>query len=321
MRKLIIVLCFLLTALSGVSAGPLRPADIDAKAVWYGHVDMEAVMEQPLIKKAIEKITARKHKNNLLHQVYQKIGLRVMQECCSATMYATQYEGEFGVVLMKFKNDMPKDGMHALFVRKFPKHKEVEFGGRKLYTWSMRCGRKRMRLSGCFVDNRQILVGINLRHVKNALRVLDGKRKAMASDNPLLKGLTPGTLFASRAIDVPAGYQYATYCPVLRHCSEAFVRWTSLGDTIRGRYEFQTASKEKAELYMRAIEGMKAMFTLRFGELDKVMPLLEDFSNVQVGRSVILTWDGNPDQLKAAYNQIRQQRKIRRKIRKEHNKK
>ncbi len=323
MRKLIIVLFFLLLNVPSAFAGPLRPADIDARAVWYGHLDMETLMQQPLISDALNKSAARKsQKKPFFGQIYQTIGMSLMNEFLSATMYATQYEGKFGVVLMKFKNDLPKEGLHALFAQKFPKHKETQVGQRKVYTWSMRVGRrKRMKFSGCFVDDRQILIGINLRHVKNALRVLDGKRKGMASDNPLLKGLTPGTLFASRAIDVPAGYQYATYCPVLRHCSEAFVRWTSLGNTIRGRYEFQTDSKETAELYMRAIEGMKAMFALRFGELDKVMPLLEDFSNVQVGKSVILTWDGTPEQVKAAYSQVRQQRKLRRQIRREHNKK
>lgn len=326
MRYLIVLLSFLLLAVSGVHAGPVVPADLDAQAVWYGHVDMETIMHQPLIKKSLDKAVAKQKnkkgsKRSFLKQAFIQMGIRLMNEFCSATMYATQYEGDYGVVLMKFKSELPKDNLIAIFAQRFPKHTEDQIGERKVYTWKMRCGPKKIKLSGCFVNDRQILIGSNLKHVENALEVLDGKRPAMAANHQLFKGLTPGMMFVSRAIEVPAEYQGYTFCPVLRHCNEAFARWTCLDNTIRGRYEFQTTGSEKAELYHKAIEGMKAMFTLRFGDLDQVKPLIDGFSNVQAGKAVILTWEGSPEQVKAAADQIRKQHKQNRKIRKQHNKK
>lgn len=318
MRSFAMLICFLLLATAGSFAGPVLPTDIDAEAVWYGHVDMEAIMQLPIIKD-LHKSAAKKERKNYFDQLCHKMGMRLMGELLSATMYATQYEGEFGVILMKFRSDLPKENLHAIFAQKFPEHKETSIGKRKIYTWQMRCGRKCMLLSGCFVNDRQILVGIDLHHLENALAVLDGQRESVNSGHPLLKGLMPGTLFISRAIDVPATYQLSTYCPVLRHCNEAFARWTSLDNTIRGRYEFKTTDREKAGLYQKAIEGMKAMFTLRFADYDQVMPLLEGFSNIQAGSAIILTWEGSEDQVKKAAAQIRQQRKLRKKMRREHN--
>lgn len=325
MRYLIVLLSFLLLAVSGVHAGPVMPAEVDAQAVWYGHVDMETIMQQPVMQKALNKASAKINKKkgkSFLRQAFHQMGISLMQEFSSATMYATQYEGDFGVVLMKFKNDLPKENLHAIFAQQFPKHAETLIGERKVYTWSMRCGRRKYKeLSGCFVNDRQILIGIDLHHVEKALEVLDGNRPAMTADHQLFKGLTPGIMFVSRSIEVPASYQNTTYCPVLRHCSEAFARWTCLDNTIRGRYEFQATDAEKAELYHKAIEGMKAMFTIRFGDLDKVMALLDSFSNVQAGKAVILTWEASHDTIKEAVDQFRKQHKIKRKIRKEYNQK
>ncbi|EKD82271.1 MAG: hypothetical protein ACD_39C01397G0001 [uncultured bacterium] len=320
-RSIFLVFCFVILAGASLSAGTVVPADIDARAVWYGHVDMEAIMQMPLIKEKYKSAIEKKRGKTVLAQLCYNVGMQLMGEFLSATMYATQYEGEFGVVLLKFRNDLPQENLHAIFAQKFPQRKETAIGNRTVYSWDMRCGRQHKQISGCFVNDRQILIGIDLRHVERALEVLDGKGQAMTADNPLFKGLTPGILFVSRALDVPASYQVSTYCPVLRHCREAFARWTSLGETIRGRYEFQATDSEKAALYQQAIEGMKAMFTLRFSDYNQVMPLLAGFSNIQEGKAVILTWEGTNDQLRKAYKQIRQLRKIRKNKRKQDNKK
>ncbi|HNS10329.1 MAG TPA: hypothetical protein PKN29_11545 [Candidatus Ozemobacteraceae bacterium] len=320
-RSIFLVLCLFVLAGSSLIAGPVVPADIDAKAVWYGHTDMEAIMQMPLVKEFHKSASEKQRGKSVFAQLCYKVGMQLMGEFLSATMYATQYEGDFGVVLLKFKSDLPKENLHAIFAQKYQKRTETSFGNRTVYSWNMRCGRKHIRLSGCFVNDRQILIGIDLHHVKRALEVLDGKQPAMNAHNPLFKGLTPGTLFVSRALDVPAAYQMSTFCPILRHCREAFARWTCLGKTVRGRYEFQATDSDKAELYQQAVEGMKAMFTLRFADFDKVMQLLEGFSNVQEGRAVILTWEGTTDQIKEAIEQIRQKMRLIRKKRKQDNKK
>lgn len=319
MRSLLLILGFLLLNVSCLFAGPVIPADLDANALWYGHVDMEAIMNLPLVKELHRKAIDKNKGKNFMARLGHKIGMQLMGEFLSATMYSTQYEGEFGVVLMKFKNDLPKDNLHAIFAQKCPDRKETRIGHRTAYSWNMRCGRKRMQVSGCFVNDRQILIGRDLHHLERALEVLDGRRPAMANGNPLFKGLTPGVLFVSRAIAVPAAYQGTTYCPVLRHCHEAFARWTCFGNDIRGRYEFQANDREKAALYLQAIEGMKAMFSLRFSDHDRVMHLLDGFSCSQEGKSIILTWEGKTGQVKKAVNQIRQRRRIQRKQRKADN--
>lgn len=318
-RAIFLVLGFVLLAGSSIIAGPVVPADIDAGAVWYGHADMEAIMQMPLIKEKHAAAIEKKKGKTLLAQLCYKVGMQLMGEFLSATMYATQYEGDYGVVLLKFRNDLPEENLQAIFAQKFPQRKEIVIGSRTVYTWTMCCGRRQKEISGCFVNSRQILIGIDINHVVKALEVLDGKRQAMTAHDPLLKGLTPGILFVSRSLDVPESYQTSTYCPVLRHCREAFARWTSFGSAIRGRYEFQANDSEKAALYQQAIEGMKAMFTLRFGDYNQVMPLLDGFSNLQEGKAVILTWEGTTDQIRSAYRQIRQQRRIMKEKRKQAN--
>ena len=319
MRVFVVVLGFLFAGLSCAFSGPVVPADIDAKALWYGHVDMEALMQLPLVKDWHSNAKGKDKGKDFIARLCYKVGMQMMGEFLSATMYATQYEGEFGVVLMKFRNDLPKENLHAIFASRCPDKKETIIGNRTVYSWNMRCGRKQKQISGCFVNDRQILVGIDLHHVERALEVLDGKRQGMSHSDPLFKGLTAGILFVSRAKDVPALYQASTYCPVLRHSQEAFARWTCLDSTIRGRYELRTTDREKAMLYQKAVEGMKAMFILRFSDYDQVMSLLDGFSCVLEGQSLILTWSGKTEQVKEAMDQIRQQRRIQRKRRKKFN--
>jgi hypothetical protein len=318
-RSIFMVLCLVVLTGASLFAGPVVPADIDANAVWYGHTDMEAIMQLPLIKELHKSASEKQRGRSVFAQLCYKVGMQLMGEFLSATMYATQYEGDFGVVLLKFRNDLPKDNLHAIFAQKFPKRTETVLGNRTVYSWDMRCGRKHKTLSGCFINDRQILIGIDLGHIENALAVLDGKRPAMNAQSPLFKGLTPGILFVSRALDVPASYQMSTFCPVLRHSREAFARWTCLDKAVRGRYEFQTTDSEKARLYQQAVEGMKAMFKLRFTDFDKVMPLLEGFSNVQEGRAVILTWEGTTDQIREAIEQVRQKMRLIKRKRKQDN--
>ncbi|PKL51383.1 MAG: hypothetical protein CVV42_00605 [Candidatus Riflebacteria bacterium HGW-Riflebacteria-2] len=318
-RSIFLVFCLVLLAGSSLNAGPVVPADIDANAVWYGHIDMEAIMQMPLIKDKHKSAVEKTKGKTLLAQMAYKVGMQLMGEFLSATMYATQYEGDFGVVLMKFRNELPKENLHAIFAQKFPNRTETVLGNRTVYGWKMRCGREHKELSGCFVNDRQILIGIDLAHIEKALAVLDAKRPAMTAQSPLFKGLTPGILFVSRALDVPATYQVSTYCPVLRHCREAFARWTSVGGTIRGRYEFQATDNEKAMLYQQAVDGMKAMFSLRFSDYDQVMSLLDNFSNIQQGKAVIITWEGTDDQIRKAYEQIRRMRRIIKNKRKQDN--
>ncbi|MEW6709969.1 MAG: hypothetical protein AB1403_09135 [Candidatus Riflebacteria bacterium] len=320
MRKPIMLLGFLLFAASCIFAGPVNPSDIDSRAVWYGHIDMESIMNLPLVQE-IHKSSMKTQKKNFFNQMCHKLGMQLMGEFLSATMYATQYEGEFGVVVLKFRNDLPKENLHAIFAQKYPQRKESLIGNRSVFTWQMCFGRKHKEISGCFVNDRQILIGADLGHVEKALEVLDQKRPSMPAHHPLMKGLTPGILFVSRAIDVPAAYQFSTFCPVLRHSREAFARWTFLDGTIRGRYEFQVIDREKAELYHQAVEGMKAMFALRFSDFDKVLPLLNGFSIVQAGKSVILSWEGSSDQVKTAVDQIKARRRQIREIRREFNEK
>lgn len=319
MRSLLIVLGFLLLTASAAFAGPVVPADIDSQALWYGHVDAEAIMQLPIVKELHQR-AINKPKKTIFGKLLQKTAMHLMSEFLDATIYATQYEGDFGVVLMKFRSDLPKESLIAMLAQKYPGHEETMLQNRQVYTWQMVCGRRKMRLSGCFINDRQILVGIDLRHVENALKVLDKERPAMTLDNSLFKGLVPGTLFISRALEVPANYQVSTYCPVLRHCNEAFARWTSHGNSLRGRYEFQATDPEKAALYRQAVEGMKAMFALRFADHDKAMLLLESFTDIQVGKALILTWAGTFDQIKQAFEQIRANRKQQRKMRKDFNK-
>ena len=312
------ILCLLLLTSSCAFAGPVHPADIDANAVWYGHLDMEAIMQIPLVHE-LHASALHSPKMSTMKRFWHKLGVQMMGEFLSATMYATQYKGDFGVVLMKFRIDLPKEPLCAVFAQKFPEYETTMIGNRKVSTWKIRCGRKHVTLSGCFVNDRHILIGIDRYHLEHALQVLDGRRPAISPSHRLFKGLTPGILFVSRAIDVPADYQQSTYCPVLKHSNEAFARWTCLGDTIRGRYEFQTRDEETASLYQTAIEGMKALFTLRFGDLDEVMPLLEGFSNDRVAKTVFLSWEGSAGEVKAACEQIRSRRRQVRAMRKEQN--
>ena len=81
-------------------------------------------------------------------------------------------------------------------------------------------------------------------------------------------------------------------CPVLRQVNAAFARWWSKDDLLFGRYTIQTISPETAGLFLQAVNGLKAIFLLRFSGVEPLVKLVENLS-YRVGDDVFtLSWHG-----------------------------
>ncbi len=301
MRNLTILLAAIVLAAVTQSTGaaPLVPAQVDAKAQWYGHVDFEAIHALPLVQEWIDKTTSDPRHKEHIEEMTQKLGMNPMQDLLGVTLYATQYEGDFGVVIFHVrKADQAK--LTAELKAKHADVKTADYNGHTLHTWTENGHGKSMEIAGAFVKDNLIVVGADASHVKAAIDVIDGKRPGLTADSELLKGQTQDVLFSSRAIAVPAEYRKTTRCPILRATQAAQALWTNKDGQITGQYGFTADTPEQAANFKLIADGFKALGSMRYGDLPEVKKVIDALTYKIDGSSFTVAWTATAQDVKAA---------------------
>lgn len=281
---------------TAVHAAGLVPAHVDADAKWFGHFNCEAIRALPIVEQMKQKCPKCWDKGDALKA---KIGVNPMKDLLGLTVYSTQYEGEKGVGIFYVKG-LDAGKLVEAFKKKHPDHHVAKHGERTLYTWTAKHKHHQMKLSGTVVDNKLVVIGADIDHVRAALDVIDGKRDALKPGASLLAGIPKKPLFASKAIDVPEKYRHDTKCPVLKNCTEALAVWTGNKEHIRARYHFTTVAPEDARNFADLVAGFKAMVSLRMGEVEAVQKVLKGLKVKAKDTEFRLNWKMPVEDLHAA---------------------
>lgn len=286
-------------------AGSVVPAHVGADAKWYGHVDFEAMRDLQPVKDWMGKVAADERHAAKIDEMTQKLGMNPMEDMLGATLYATQYEGDVGILLLNLRKiDQAK--VLAEVKEKHPDIKSEEYNGRTLHTWSGKRKSKQMELAGAFAGPQLIVVGSGVADVRAALDVIDGKKPGLKPDSELMKGQTLDVLFSSRALDVPDGYRKVTRCPILRVSRAAEAMWTNdKQGKVTGQYAFVADTPENAASFKAITEGFAAMAMLRYGELPEVKKLTQGLAYKVENSTFTVSWSTTIDEVQAAVDAIK----------------
>ncbi len=311
----IAAITILLTATS--YADQLKPGQIPADAKWFAHVDMEGIMSIPMVQ---EKMQHHHEKKHAKHSKWSdKMGFDPMQDLLSATLYSNQYDGYDAVLLMHVRK-IDREKMLAAFKEKHPDHTVEKVEGRDLYNWTRKHHGKEMKLSGVIANDNLIIIGSGKELVKSALAASQGKGDLMTNESPLLAGLSDTTVFASRALDVPADYQATTRCPVLRACGEAFVQWTESDGNVTANYELSANDQETANQFRTIVAGMVAMMKLKQKNGQASENLLDGLQYGADGTRFSLNLETTVDEIEAAMKEMHKHKRHHRHGGKHHDK-
>lgn len=300
MRKVSILLVLILfgsTAL--VSAGPLVPGHLSADAKWFGHVNFEAIRSLGIVKDWKEKVAGSDRCKEKIAEAIEKIGMNPMEDVLGATLYATAYKGQGGIVLIYVRNADQKK-IEAVVQDKCDKVKTDKLGKRTLFGATAKHHGHEMKVVGTFATDGLVVIAFGTEKITTALDVIDGKTAALEKSAPLLKGVSKRALFVSKAIDVPADYRESTKCPVLRQCTDAFAQWTAKGGTISGRYALTADTAEKANDFKTILDGLVAMAALNHEKLPGMKDVLEGLKYNVKDRTLTVTIKITEEQIQKA---------------------
>lgn len=303
MKKVFVVTLWLGVVTSCLSAAMVEPGWVDARAVWFLHADVEAVLALPLVKECPVMKGDAPLPGRRWRAVTEKLGLDPRRDLLDVTIYATQYEGDVGVMLIHLRS-YDRGRMLAYLKERRPDVTTSLHGDLPLYSWNQRYKRGHLEVTGAMPREDLLVIGADASHVRAALDVLAGKRPGLAPDAPLLRGMEAGSLWMCQALDVPAGYRATTWCPVLRQVKSASARWWNSGNHVWGRYLLHAVDAETASLVAQAVEGLKAMFALRFAGHPQVLALLGGVSSKADGAFYTFAWQGTFEEIKAAVTHL-----------------
>lgn len=289
-------------------AGPVEPGDISQDAKWFGHINVQAIHSMEIVQELRAKMDKDDRLKHRMREVSEKIGMNPMEDLLAVTVYATQYEGDFGVGLFYVKNVNSKKLLGVL-KEKHPGHETGHHGDRALYSWTVKHRRGEMKLTSAFASKKLIVIGADEGHVKAALDVLDGKKHGMNADSPLVAGASRNSFFVSNALDVPDDYRAKTKCPVLKRCTAASVNWTEKNGQLKAKYVFTFDSEKSASGIKVMIDAAITMGRMRFGKMEAVEKLLAGLKYKAKGEVFTLTWKTTTDDIRAAVKEAMESRR------------
>jgi hypothetical protein len=307
MKRFVALTAILLLSAGFALAGPIVPKDIGSDAKWFGHVNCEAIHSLKIVQDLKDKCPIHQQCQAKMEELAKKLGMNPMEDILGATLYSTRYDGQVGLALVYVKT-LDREKMVSFLKEKHPDHKTTDYGSRTLYSWTDGHHGKTMNLTGTFVTDKLIVIGVDAEQVRAALDVLDGKKPGLAKDAPLLKGISTKALFACRGIDIPETYRKTARCPVLQNCKAATVVWAEKDGQITGKYEFTTDSEATAKNFKAIVDGLKAMGELRCGNIPAIKKVMDGLKCSAKGDSFTATFTTSTADAESAVKAVMEQK-------------
>jgi hypothetical protein len=239
-----------------LAMGPLNPALVRRDAAWVVHLDVEAGVKSALG----EHVLAGKSRLRIsLEDMKKEIGLDVLADVRSLTVYGLGEEGREGVVIVA-----GTEAVDAVVerLRKDPTYAAVEDGGRPVHSW-VDHGRAHFAQvrPGANGGERIVFIARSLEHLRAGLDVPDGRAPNLAGSEAPRPAA--GSIMFISVPSMPAALRRAPDATGLLGLIEGLV--LDLGEQGGDMYadlSVHTAKSEDANNLLQAAAGFIAMARL-----------------------------------------------------------
>ena len=271
-------------------AAPLEPKNVAADAKWVVHVDVDAVHDSLVVKKAFETCPLLKNDSGKhFDMIRDKIGVDLRKGLHGMTLYGRDTDKTHGVAIVFATVNQKlllEKAAHAT------DHKVAKHGDIDIHSWTQKCGPKTHTAAGAFYKPDVLVFAASVEGVAAAIDVLDGKSPGITDPKSPLGGhVYSGTIFLARAIAI----RPETRCPVLKQAESFRV---ALGENEgKSFYRAKLVMKSpEAAAQMKAInDGFQAMGSLKFSGDADVMKLIDGLQAKVKGSTVRIRWDASAD--------------------------
>ena len=271
-------------------AAPLDPKNVATDAKWVVHVDVDAVRDSHVVKKAFETCPLLKNDSGKhFDMIREKIGVDLRKDLHGITLYGRDTDKTHGVAIVftTVNQKLLLDKAEHAKDHKVTKHGEID-----IYSWTQKCGKKAHTAAGAFFKPDVLVFAASVEGVAAAIDVLDGKSPGITeSKSPLGLRVKPGTIFLARTIAIPP----QVHCAILKQAESFRVALGEHDGKSFYRASLVMKSPEAAEQVKAVTNGLKAIASLKFAADPDVMKLVDGLKASTKESAVRVRWDASAD--------------------------
>jgi hypothetical protein len=280
-------------------AAPLDSKNVAADAKWVVHVDVDAVRDSLVVKKAFETCPLLKNESGRhFDKIRERVGVDLRKDLHGITLYGRDTDKTHGVAIV-FATVNQK-----LLLEKAEKatdHKVTKHGNIDIHSWTQKCGPKAHVAAGAFYKPDVLVFAASVEGVAAAIDVLSGKSPGITDPkSPLGGDVHAGSSILVRAIAI----RPETRCTILKQAQSFRV---SLGEHDgKSFYHASLVMKSpEAAAQVQAInDGLKAFAALKFsGDVD-VMKLVNGLKATAKDNTVQVRWEASADDVWTVVDKI-----------------
>jgi hypothetical protein len=253
---------------AAAQAAPFQSKHIAADSKWVIHVDVDAIRDNYIVKKAFETCPILKDSGKHFDKIREKFGIDLRKDLHGITLYGPDADKKHAVAIVYATVDQ------KLLLEKAEKatdHKVRKHGDFEIHSWTMKHGSKSEAAAGAFYKSDAIVFASNAERVGKAIDVLDGSAKGITDVRSPLGGRPiAGATIILRAFDIPAD----AHCAFLKEAKSIRVAMGENNGKSFYRVRMVMKSPEAAEQLKTIAEGFKAMGSLRFSGDADMMKLI-----------------------------------------------
>ncbi|MEI8375081.1 MAG: hypothetical protein WCJ35_19845 [Planctomycetota bacterium] len=271
-------------------AAPFDSKNVAADAKWVVHVDVDAVHDSLVVKKAFETCPLLKNDSGKhFDKIIEKFGVDPRKDLHGMTLYGRDTDKTHGVAIVFAKVNQKlllEKAAHATD-HKVAKHGEID-----IHSWTQKCGPKTHTAAGAFYKPDVLVFAASVEGVAAAIDVLDGKSPGITDlKSPLGGHVYSGSILLARAIAI----RPETRCPVLKQAESFRVALGEHDGQSFYRAKLVMKSREAASQVKAINDGFQAMVSLKFSGDADVMKLIDGLQATVKGSTVRIRWDASAD--------------------------
>ena len=292
MKYLVAPLAFAALALIAAvgPAAPFQSKNIAADAKWVIHVDVDAVRDSQIVKKAFATCPILKNSGMFFDMIRDKVGVDLRKDLHGITLYGPDSDKKHAVAIVYSTVNK------KLLIEKAQKasdHKVTKRDGIEIHSWTVKHFGKTEPGAGAFYQNEAIVFAANAEGVGKAIDVLSGKSPGITDPRSPLAGRVRGATVIVRAAEIPDN----VHCPILKQVKSFRV---AMGENdgksfVRKRLVMKTP--EAAEQVKAVNDGFKALLSLYFADDADVMKLVDASTCTVRGSTVTVRWEAPVDEV------------------------
>ncbi len=271
-------------------AAPLDTKNVAADAKWVVHVDVDAIRDSHVVKKAFESCPFLKDESGKhFDMIRDKIGVDLRKDLHGITVYGPDTDKTHGVVIVfaTVNRSLLLDKAEQAADHKVTRHGRIE-----IHSWTQKHGAKTEPAAGAFYKPNVLVFAAGVEGVAGAIDVLDGKSPGITDAKSPLGGRPPaGSTFVARSIVIPPHAPG----PVFKQAESFRI---AMGESDgKSFYHANVVMKTSlAATEVKAIaDGVKALGGLRFTGNADVMKLVNGLQTAAQGKTVRIRWDASAD--------------------------